>query len=288
MARTGILAEGKTKIIWQIGENPNFVDIQSKNDLTAGDGKKRIEIAGMGEIANHTTCNVFRFLEICGVKTHFIAETDSDAFRAKKCRMIPIEVVCRRMADGSYLKRNPDVKKGEIFPKLAVEMFYKNDELHDPLINTEKKCDCPECGKPDNHLWHLRNAKDNIFMEWIKPICDNENVKKMKDKAKFVFLLLEKSFANLGVDLWDLKLEFGYSAENNELILADVVDNSSWRITVCGVNFDKQVFRDGVDNSEYLKSNYKIVEGFTKTFFDYTKTNPLVYANLMMEIEEKV
>lgn len=117
------LAEGKTKIILPDGNY--HVTVVSKNDLTAGDGAKHDVVEGKAELANQTTCNVFRLLEQCNLPIAFVEQLDQTSFRAKRCKMIPYEVVVRREGHGSYLKRNPWVSKGQVFPRLVVEFFLK-------------------------------------------------------------------------------------------------------------------------------------------------------------------
>ena len=118
-----ILAEGKTKIIWK-HEDPNLVTIQSKDAITAGDGAKRDVIPGKGAWANHTTSNVFRFLKACGIGVAFEKQIDDTRFLAQHCAMLPYEVVVRREAHGSCLKRHPYLEKGQAWMALAIPSHY--------------------------------------------------------------------------------------------------------------------------------------------------------------------
>ena len=127
------IAEGKTKIVWP-ADGPHAVRIESKPDITAGDGAKHDVIEGKAEAANATTCNVFELLEGAGVWTHYIEKVDNRSFLATLAEMIPIELVTRRIATGSYLKRNPGAVEGEVFDDLVFEMFWKDDDLNDPFI----------------------------------------------------------------------------------------------------------------------------------------------------------
>src|SRR5579884_1815800 len=99
--------EGKTKIIIDAGKGE--VIIQSKDDITAGDGAKHDLLEGKAAASTQTTCNVFELLEASGIKTHFVGRETDSSFRARNVRMIPLELVVRRYATGSYLKRNPHV-----------------------------------------------------------------------------------------------------------------------------------------------------------------------------------
>lgn len=130
------LNEGKTKIIWSDPTFPARVIIQSKNDITAGDGAKHDLMTDKAKLANETTCNVFEFLQRHGIKTHFLGRSSQkpNSFIADELRMIPIECVARRVATGSYIQRNPQVAEGTRFDQVVIEFFYKDNDLHDPLM----------------------------------------------------------------------------------------------------------------------------------------------------------
>ena len=128
------IAEGKTKVVLPHPSDPRLVVIRHKNDITAGDGARRNTLPGKGELAGRTTANVFRALAREGIPTHFVAADAADEMTALACRMIPIEVVMRRIATGSYLKRNA-VREGTRFDPTVVEFFFKDDANHDPLVD---------------------------------------------------------------------------------------------------------------------------------------------------------
>src|SRR4051812_13218820 len=138
------LSEGKTKRIVQMIEDPIMVALCAKDDITAGDGAKHDIIPEKGRIANQTTCNVFRLLKAAQIQVAFEEQGGADWFKAPRCRMLPYEVVVRREAHGSYLKRSTHLAKGQIFSKLVVEYFlktkdkkWKNHDLisDDPLMS---------------------------------------------------------------------------------------------------------------------------------------------------------
>ncbi len=249
--------EGKTKIIWGL-PGAEIVKIESKSEITAGDGVKRDTIQGKDVLSNNTTCNVFELLERKGIETHFIQRLSGNSFLAYGCNMIPVEVVVRRIATGSYLKRNPDVKDGTVFDELVVEFFYKDDDMHDPIMILE-----------DNEIL-LYDAKKPIeassFIGTFDDLSMLELAKVMEERAKEIFLILEESFKNLGTVLWDLKIEFGWAKTGEELVVADVIDNDSWRIRDKeGNQLDKQVYRDGGSLKE-VKNLYEIVSNITDKF----------------------
>ncbi|MBI1957122.1 MAG: hypothetical protein HYS44_01540 [Candidatus Niyogibacteria bacterium] len=120
-----VIAEGKTKIIWSIRHEPALVLIESKNDITAGDGKKHDVMEGKAEWSTTTTCNVFRLLKRAGIPVAFVDRLDKTHFYARRCEMLPYEVVVRREAYGSYVKLLPNVDIGTRFSELKVEFFLK-------------------------------------------------------------------------------------------------------------------------------------------------------------------
>ncbi len=120
-----LVTEGKTKRIHRIAGNPDLVTVMSKDDITAGDGAKHDVIPGKGRLATATTCNVFRLLKACGLPVAFEEQDSALSFVAPGCTMLPYEVVTRREAHGSYLKRNPHFAKGQLFPRLIVEFFLR-------------------------------------------------------------------------------------------------------------------------------------------------------------------
>src|SRR6185503_12080332 len=122
-----LVTEGKTKKIFRINGS-DLVLVVSKDDITAGDGAKHDIIPDKGRLANQTTCNVFRLLRASGLPVGFEEQVDATSFLAPGCTMLPYEVVVRREAHGSYLKRNPHFAKGQLFPKLIVEFFLKTKD----------------------------------------------------------------------------------------------------------------------------------------------------------------
>jgi phosphoribosylaminoimidazole-succinocarboxamide synthase len=119
------LSEGKTKRIIEKLDDASRVILLAKDDITAGDGAKHDIIPDKGKLATQTACNVFRLLKDCGMPVAFDEQGGPDWFVAPACQMLPYEVVTRREAHGSFLKRAPQLKKGHLFPKLVVEFFLK-------------------------------------------------------------------------------------------------------------------------------------------------------------------
>jgi len=268
-----LVTEGKTKKIHALKGKPDLVTLVSKDDITAGDGAKHDVIADKGALANATTCNVFRLLKACGLPVAFEEQDSPVSFIAPKCEMLPYEVVVRREAHGSYLKRNPHVARGQLFPKLIVEFFLKTKDRNwkgKPLV-----CDDPL-------MLHAEDAGQIRLFNPAKPIQGQEpfltlptsEVFSHKDEAKLfpemsriagrAFLALEKAWQLEAGTLVDLKVEFGFDTRER-LLLADVIDNDSWRVVESGGYIDKQVYRDG-GALDKVAEKYRRVAAITGRF----------------------
>lgn len=265
------IAEGKTKIIFEMDGQPGFVKVYSKDDITGGNGKRHDVVPGKGELATRTTCNVFRLLKERGVPVSFCTQTGPTEFVAEKCTMLPYEVVVRREAHGSYLKRYPKLKKGEKLPQLVVELFLKTTgrkwkhwdlPCDDPLMFLT--CDGIDLYLPDVPLDKqepfLSLAYGDVFTQKNEHQC----LRDMGLIACEVFITLEDEWAKHERRLVDFKVEFGLNAKG-ELKLSDVIDNDSWRIVFEEKYEDKQGFRDG-DEIAKVMVNYRRVAELTDRF----------------------
>lgn len=268
-----LLAEGKTKIIFEKKDDPTRVILRAKDDITAGDGAKHDVIPDKGKIATQTTCNVFRLLKDCGIPVAFDEQGGADWFVAPSCRMLPYEVVTRREAHGSFLKRAPHLRKGHLFTRLVVEFFLKTEGRRwkeHPLI-----CDDPymqwdrEAG--EIRLFHPAQpfATQQPFLvlketEVFSTPDESARFAAMEAMARRTFLVLEKAWQLQGRKLVDMKVEFGLDTKG-DLLLADVIDNDSWRVIEDGAYIDKQIYRDGGGLSEVERS-YRHVERITSRF----------------------
>src|SRR5829696_7127836 len=216
------LAEGKTKVVYADPADPALAVIVHKDDITAGDGARRNVLPGKGALSGRTTSNVFRLLRASGIPTHFVDAPAAEEMVVRRCDMIPLEVVMRRIATGSYLKRN-DVPEGTRFDPTVVELFFKDDANHDPLVDAE---------------WIVEHG-----------VATADEIDRLTQVGRRVFETLEAAWAKQDVQLVDLKIEFGRDADGN-LLVADVIDNDSWRIWPGGrkeAMLDKQVYRDTTD-----------------------------------------
>ena len=246
MKLDSLIAEGKTKVVYAHPDDPALAVLKHKDGITAGDGARRNEIVGKGALAGRTTANVFALLQRAGVPTHFVASPEPTITVVRRCVMIPLEVVTRRRATGSYLKRNPGVAEGQRFDPPLIEFFLKDDARHDPLI-------APEVIAADG-------------------IASPGEASRMAELAQQTFAALERAWAARDVTLVDLKIECGRTP-NGELVVADVIDNDSWRIWPGGDKvrmLDKQVYRNAqhVDDAvlDDVRRRYEAVADLTGRF----------------------
>jgi phosphoribosylaminoimidazole carboxylase/phosphoribosylaminoimidazole-succinocarboxamide synthase len=268
-----LIAEGKTKKIHRVDDGSDLVTLISKDDITAGDGAKHDVIPDKGRLANATTCNVFRLLRACGLPIAFEEQDSATSFVAPNCLMLPYEVVVRREAHGSYLKRNPQFSKGQLFPKLLVEFFLKTKDkdwkgrsliCDDPLMVYAEGASQIQLFNPAKPIHgqepFLILSESDVFgydEEWkVFP--------EMRRIARDAFLALEKAWQLGGGTLVDLKVEFGFDSKG-QLLLADVIDNDSWRVVESGSYIDKQVYRDG-GGLDDVAAKYRRVAEITSRF----------------------
>jgi phosphoribosylaminoimidazole carboxylase/phosphoribosylaminoimidazole-succinocarboxamide synthase len=269
-----LVTEGKTKKIYQVtGGGSDLVTVISKDDITAGDGAKHDIIPDKGRLANTTTCNVFRLLKACDLPVAFEEQDSASSFIAPKCLMLPYEVVVRREAHGSYLKRNLHFSKGQLFPQLIVEFFLKTKDKNwkgkslicdDPLLINSKEASQIRLFNPAKPI----NGQEPFLILSESEVLGSDDEWKifpeMQRIARHAFLVLEKAWQLEGGALVDFKVEFGFDS-NRHLLLADVIDNDSWRVIEDGSYIDKQVYRDG-GSLEDVAAKYRRVSEITSRF----------------------
>ena len=216
MEKTVQLYEGKAKKVFAT-DDPNLVIVSYKDDATALDGLKKGTIAGKGAINNRMSNYIMKLLAKNGVPTHFVEELNDRETVVKKVSIVPLEVIIRNISAGSFAKRY-GVEEGIVFAEPTIEFSYKNDDLHDPLINSY-------------HALALGLAtKEEI-----------ETIKKMAFKVNEV---MKEYFKGLGVTLVDFKLEFGRLPDGT-IVLADEISPDTCRFWDSKTNekLDKDRFR---------------------------------------------
>ena len=272
-----LLKEGKTKKILRIEEKPGFVVIQNKNDITKNDDSSQTQVMDNKAVhATTTTCAVFSLLKEAGISVAFEKQISETEFIAPECKMIPLEVIIRRYAVGSYLKRFPNLEKQKNetphrFHKLVFELFLKTTgkKIVDMQGNYrgETTVEDPFIVNPYEEKWVLYEPKQP---SWIKTantgIELNKNdflpkgvtVEKIEELTRKTFLVLESAWTKLGCRLIDFKIEFGINQEG-KLLVSDVIDNDSWRLrTNKWEELSKQLFRDNVEMAT-IANKYAVV-----------------------------
>ncbi|HKL85599.1 MAG TPA: phosphoribosylaminoimidazolesuccinocarboxamide synthase [Treponemataceae bacterium] len=215
------LYEGKAKKVFSTNY-PELVVIDYKDDATAFNGEKKGQIESKGVLNNSITTGLFELLERKGIKTHFIAKLSDREMLCQKVSIIPLEVITRNVAAGSFSKRL-GVEEGTALKTTVFEISYKDDSLGDPLIN-------------DYHAVAIGAST------WK----DLKVIYKMTDKINKI---LSAFFWDRGIKLIDFKLEFGKTADN-KIILADEISPDTCRFWDAKTNekLDKDRFRRDLGN----------------------------------------
>ena len=210
-----LLYEGKAKKVYVTDEEGVLLH-RYKDDATAFDGKKRGTIGGKGRTNATMSAAVFEYLETQGVPTHFVERADDESIKTKRLEMLPVEVVVRNVAAGS-LARRIGYEEGTPLKAPIVELYLKDDDLGDPLLNR-------------HHFRELGVADEDLNF------CEALGLK--------VNEVLAPYFDERGVTLVDFKIEVGRDAEGN-LMLADEISPDTCRFWDKETNekLDKDRFR---------------------------------------------
>lgn len=210
------LYEGKAKKVFKT-DDPDCYIVDYKDDATAFDGLKKGTIVGKGSINNRMSNFLMQILEKGGIPTHFVEELSDRETVVKKVSIVPLEVIIRNISAGSFSKRY-GVEEGIVFAEPTIEFSYKNDDLHDPLINS--------------------------YHAVALGLATKEDIETIKAMAFKVNDILKAYFLSLGVKLVDFKLEFGKTADGT-IVLADEISPDTCRFWDSKTNekLDKDRFR---------------------------------------------
>jgi phosphoribosylaminoimidazole-succinocarboxamide synthase len=216
------LYEGKAKQVFTT-ENPDELRVYFKDDATALNGLKKGTIVNKGVLNNKISSFFFEMLGQADIPHHFIKQLSDREMLVKKLAILPVEVVVRNIAAGSLAKRI-GWEEGRKMPVPIVEMYYKNDDLGDPLIN-------------DFHIAALGLATP-------------EQVQQLESMALKINELLTAYLKTKNIELIDFKLEFG--THEGELLLGDEISPDTCRLwdTVTSEKLDKDRFRRDLGNVE--------------------------------------
>lgn len=222
MKQLDMIYEGKAKKVYAT-DDPNAVIVDYKDDATAFNGQKKGTIVGKGAINNRMTNFLMKKLEEKGIPTHYIEELDERRTVVKRVTIIPLEVIIRNKAAGSFSKRL-GIKEGTELKCSTLEFSYKDDDLGDPLIND--------------------------YMAIAIGASTREEIEKITEYTFKVNEVLKKFFAEAGIELIDFKIEFGRF--HGDVILADEISPDTCRLWDINTHekLDKDRFRRDMGNVE--------------------------------------
>lgn len=210
------LYEGKAKKVYATND-PDLVIVDYKDDATAFNGEKKGTISGKGVINNRMTNYMFRMLqEKAGIPTHFVEEISERETIVKKVEILPLEVIIRNVAAGSFSKRM-GVEEGKQLLTPILEFSYKNDDLGDPFIND--------------------------YYALALGLATREELDKVAEYTFKVNAFMLDFFKKLNIDLIDFKIEFGRF--HGEILLADEISPDTCRFwdSTTHEKLDKDRFR---------------------------------------------
>lgn len=217
------LYEGKAKKVFKT-DDPEILMVDYKDDATAFNGEKRGTIESKGIINNKVTNHLMKMLEKEGIPTHFVEEISDRETLVKKVTIVPLEVIVRNVAAGSFSKRY-GVEEGKELCTPSLEFSLKDDALGDPLINSY-------------HVLALG-------------LATREELDLIATYAFRINEILKTYLLKLGIKLIDFKLEFGKTSDGT-IVLADEISPDTCRFWDVETNekLDKDRFRRDLGNVE--------------------------------------
>ena len=214
--------EGKAKVVFET-DNPDLLIQYFKDDATAFDATKRGTIMGKGVVNNKISATMFELLESKGVATHFVKQLSERDMLIKRLKIVPLEVTIRNIVAGGMAKML-GLEEGIVLESPVFEYHYKNDALHDPLIND--------------------------FHALIMKLATQEELKLIEKTSFTINKVLRDFFIKKDIILVDFKLEFG--RHKGKILLGDEISPDTCRFWEKGTNrkLDKDRFRRDLGNVE--------------------------------------
>lgn len=222
MEKLDLLYEGKAKKVWKTADEDVLI-VDYKDDATAFNGEKKGTIVGKGVVNNRMTNHVFKILETKGVPTHLVEELSDRETAVKKVEIVPLEVIIRNVAAGSFSKKL-GIEEGRKLLAPTLEFSYKDDDLGDPMIND--------------------------YFAIAIGAATREELDKITEYAFKVNEVLKEYFLGAGMELIDFKIEFG--RYHGDIILADEISPDTCRLWDVKTHekLDKDRFRRDLGNVE--------------------------------------
>jgi len=222
MKKGKMIYEGKAKKLYKTDKKDLLIQ-EFKDDATAFDATKRGTIIGKGVVNNKISAKLFELLESKGVETHFVKLLNDREMLIKDLKIVPIEVTIRNIVAGGMAKMM-GLEEGIVLKQPVLEYHYKNDALHDPLINE----------------YHIK-ALD---------ISNDHDLRIINKRSFEVNNILKDFFAKRQLDLVDFKLEFG--KHKDKMLLGDEISPDTCRLWEQGTKkkLDKDRFRRDLGDVE--------------------------------------
>lgn len=216
MKKLNVLKEGKAKRFYET-DDPDFYWVEYLNQATALNGKRKEAIAEKGILNNKMDSLIFNYLKTNGIATHFVKQLSDNEQLVQAVTMIPLEVVVRNAASGSFQRKFKQPYLAPLDPPV-VEFFYKSDALDDPFMNAEQAAALK-----------------------VVTLAESQTIEQFALKINELLL---KRFAAAELQLVDFKVEFGRT-KAGELVLADEISPDSCRLVDMTTkdSLDKDVFR---------------------------------------------
>ncbi len=235
MTKKEVIYNGNEKQFFAT-EDPDKVIIRYKDVAVAFNNVKRARFEGKGVLSNRISALLLGYLRDRGIRNHFLERVGETEQLCRRIEILPIEVIVRNRVAGSLAARL-GIEEGFKPDNLIVELRYNNDELDDPFINRDIAV----------ALGLVSYAEmDGIIAE----------AKKANDALK-------ELFHRIGIEVVDVKLEFGRATDNGEIILSDEVSPDTARLwdEETGERLDKDRFR--LDLSDVVASYRNVYERLT-------------------------
>lgn len=221
MEKLGLLYQGKAKKLFTT-DDPEILWVEYLNQATAGNGAKKEHIAGKAELNNRITTLIFDELKRVGINSHLVKQISPTEQLVRKMTMVPLEIVQRNIAAGSFSKRL-GVSEGTRLRQPVLEYYYKSDPLNDPFINDD----------------------DILALNLATP----DQLKKISNLARSINTRLTELFARIDVQLVDFKIEMGTTSDGT-LLLADEITPDTCRLwdlrAQTRQRLDKDIFRQNL------------------------------------------
>ena len=235
MTKKEVIYNGNEKQFFAT-DDPDKVIVRYKDVTVAFNNVKRARFEGKGALNNKISSLLMAYLRDRGIRNHFIERVGEDEQLCRRIEILPIEVIVRNRVAGSLAARL-GIEEGYKPDNLIVELRYNEDELDDPFINRD--------------------------LAVALGLVSYAEIDGMVAEAKKANEALKELFHRIGIELVDVKFEFGRATDNGEIILSDEVSPDTSRLwdEETGERLDKDRFR--LDLSDVVASYRNVYERLT-------------------------